>query len=155
MRHEKKLLALPVPPCPPLEQKERERASSYSWRYFIRYAAEVHNVDGDAVLSVTTFTVKGKPCHRFFQLENQCGVEVFQREDGYGNEKRVPGKLYGAGVDHFYEGLCSGWAYSTRTEFYGTEESARAVLEYLGPRMRPRKRPWSCWRSASRKTGRL
>ena len=60
MRHEKKLLALPVPPCPPLEQKERERASSYSWRYFIRYAAEVHSVDGDEVLTVTTFTVDGQ-----------------------------------------------------------------------------------------------
>ena len=132
MRHEKKLLALPVPPCPPLEQKERERASSYSWRYFIRYAAEVHSVDGDAILSVTTFTVDGDPCHRFFQLGNQCGVEVFQKETEYGNEKRVPGKLYGAGVDHFYEGLSSGWAYSNRTEFYGTEASTRAVLEYLG-----------------------
>ena len=85
MRHEKKLLALPVPPCPPLEQKERERIDSYAWRYFIRYAAEVHNVAGDAVLSVTTFTVDGDPCHRFFQLGDQCGVEVFQREDGYGN----------------------------------------------------------------------
>ena len=41
MRHEKKLLALPVPPCPPLEQRERERSTPYSWRYFIRYAAEV------------------------------------------------------------------------------------------------------------------
>lgn len=132
MRHEKKLLALPVLPCPPLEQKERERIDSYAWRYFIRYAAEVHNVAGDAVLSVTTFTVDGDPCHRFFQLGDQCGVEVFQREDGYGNEKREPGKLYGAGMDHFYEGLSSGWTYSTRTEFYGMEESAQAVLEYLG-----------------------
>ena len=132
MRHEKKLLALPVPLCPPLEQKERERVTPYSWRYFIRYAAEVHSVDGDAILSVTTFTVDGAPCHRFFQLGDQCGVEVFQREDGYGNEKREPGKLYGAGMDHFYEGLSSGWTYSTRTEFYGMEESAQAVLEYLG-----------------------
>ena len=132
MRHEKKLLALPVPPCPPLEQRERERSTPYSWRYFIRYAAEVHSVDGDEVLTVTTFDINGKPCHRFFQLGEQCGVEVFQREDGYGNEKREPGKLYGAGMDHFYEGLSSGWTYSTRTEFYGMEESARAVLDYLG-----------------------
>ena len=131
MRHEKKLLALPVPPCPPLEQRERERSTPYSWRYFIRYAAEVHSVDGDEVLTVTTFTVDGAPCRRFFQLGEQCGVEVFRREDGYGNERREPGKLYGAGVDHFYEGLSSVW-YSTRTEFYGVEASARAVLEYLG-----------------------
>lgn len=132
MRHEKKLLALPVPPCPPLEQKERERATSYSWRYFIRYAAEVHSVDGDAVLSVTTFTVKGKPCHRFFQFGDQYSMEVFHKENGFGSEKRVPGKMYSAGVDHFYEGISSRWAYSNRTEFYGTEASARAVLEYLG-----------------------
>ena len=131
MRHEKKLLALPVPPCPPLEQRKRERSTYHSWRYFIRYAAEVHSVDGDEVLTVTTFTVDGAPCHRFFQLGEQCGVEVFRREDGYGNERREPGKLYGAGVDHFYEGLSSVW-YSTRTEFYGVEASARAVLEYLG-----------------------
>lgn len=131
MRHEKKLLALPVPPCPPLEQRERERSTPYSWRYFIRYAAEVYSVDGDEVLTVTTFDINGKPCHRFFQLGEQCGVEVFQREDGYGNERREPGRLYGAGVDRFYEGLSSVW-YSTRTEFYGVEASARAVLEYLG-----------------------
>ena len=131
MRHEKKLLALPVPPCPPLGQRERERSTPYSWRYFIRYAAEVHSVDGDDVLTVTTFDINGKPCHRFFQLGEQCGVEVFRREDGYGNERREPGKLYRAGVDHFYEGLSSVW-YSTRTEFYGVEASARAVLEYLG-----------------------
>lgn len=131
MRHEKKLLALPVPPCPPLAQRERERATPHSWRYFIRYAAEVHSVDGDEVLTVTTFTVDGAPCRRFFQLGEQCGVEVFRREDGYGNDTRVPGKLYGAGVDHFYEGLSSVW-YSTRTEFYGVEASAQAVLKYLG-----------------------
>ena len=131
MRHEKKLLALPVPPCPPLEQRERERSTPYSWRYFIRYAAEVYSVDGDEVLTVTTFDINGKPCHRFFQLGEQCGVEVFQREDGYGNERREPGRLYGAGVDRFYEGLSSVW-YSTRTEFYGVEASARAVLDYLG-----------------------
>lgn len=131
MRHEKKLLALPVPPCPPLEQRERERSTPYSWRYFIRYAAEVHSVDGDEVLTVTTFDINGKPCHRFFQLGEQCGVEVFQREDGYGNERREPGRLYGAGVDRFYEGLSSVW-YSTRTEFYGVEASARAVLDFLG-----------------------
>lgn len=131
MRHEKKLLALPVPPCPPLERRERERSTPYSWRYFIRYTAEVHSVDGDEVLTVTTFDINGKPCHRFFQLGEQCGVEVFRREDGYGNERREPGRLYGAGVDHFYEGLSSVW-YSTRTEFYGVEASARAVLDYLG-----------------------
>ena len=34
-------------------------------------------------------------------------------------------------MDRFYEGLSSVW-YSTRTEFYGVEASARAVLEYLG-----------------------
>lgn len=145
MRHEKKLLALPVPPCPPLEQRERERSTPYSWRYFIRYAAEVHSVDGDEVLTVTTFDINGKPCHRFFQLGEQCGVEVFQREDGYGNEKREPGKLYGAGMDHFYEGLSSGWTYSTRTEFYGMEESARAVLDYLGTPDEAPERRWSCW----------
>ena len=132
MRHEKKLLALPVPPCPPLEQRERERSTPYSWRYFIRYAAEVHSVDGDEVLTVTTFTVDGEPCHRFFQLGEQCGVEVFRRENGYGNDTREPGKLYGAGVDHFYSGIGSLWAYDNRTEFYGTEASTRAVLEYLG-----------------------
>ena len=132
MDNEKKLLAIPVPPCPPLEQKERERATSYSWRYFIRYAAEVHSVDGDAVLSVTTFTVDGKPCHRFFQFGDQYSVEVFHKENGFGSEKRVPGKMYSAGVDHFYEGISSRWAYSDRTEFYGTETSARDVLEYLG-----------------------
>lgn len=132
MRHEKKLLALPVPPCPPLEQRERERSTPYSWRYFIRYAAEVHSVDGDEVLTVTTFTVDGEPCHRFFQLGEQCGVEVFRRENGYGNDTREPGKLYGAGVDHFYSGIGSRWAYDSRTEFYGTEASTRAVLEYLG-----------------------
>ena len=132
MRHEKKLLALPVPPCPPLEQRKRERSTYHSWRYFIRYAAEVHSVDGDEVLTVTTFTVDGAPCHRFFQLGEQCGVEVFQREDGYGNERREPGKLYGAGVDRFYSGICSLWAYDSRTEFYGTEASTRAVLDYLG-----------------------
>lgn len=132
MRHEKKLLALPVPPCPPLEQRERERATPHSWRYFIRYAAEVHSVDGDEVLTVTTFTVDGEPCHRFFQLGEQCGVEVFQREDGYGNERREPGRLYGAGVDHFYSGIGSRWAYDSRTEFYGTEASAQAVLDFLG-----------------------
>ena len=131
MRHEKKLLALPVPPCPPLEQRERERSTPYSWRYFIRYAAEVHSVDGDEVLTVTTFTVDGAACRRFFQLGEQCGVEVFRREDGCWNDTREPGRLYGAGMDHFYEGLSSGW-YSTRTEFYGVEASARAVLEYLG-----------------------
>ena len=132
MRHEKKLLALPVPPCPPLEQRKRERSTYHSWRYFIRYAAEVHSVDGDEVLTVTTFTVDGAPCHRFFQLGEQCGVEVFQREDGYGNERREPGKLYGAGVDRFYSGIGSLWAYDSRTEFYGTEASTRAVLDYLG-----------------------
>lgn len=132
MRHEKKLLALPVPPCPPLEQRERERSTPYSWRYFIRYAAEVYSVDGDEVLTVTTFDINGKPCHRFFQLGEQCGVEVFRREDGYGNERREPGRLYGAGVDHFYSGIGSWWAYDSRTEFYGTEASARAVLDYLG-----------------------
>lgn len=132
MRHEKKLLALPVPPCPPLEQKERERVTPYSWRYFIRYAAEVYSVDGDEVLTVTTFDINGKPCHRFFQLGEQCGVEVFQREDGYGNERREPGRLYGAGVDRFYSGIGSRWVYDSRTEFYGTEASTRAVLDYLG-----------------------
>ena len=132
MRHEKKLLALPVPPCPPLEQRERERSTPYSWRYFIRYAAEVHSVDGDEVLTVTTFTVDGEPCRRFFQLGEQFGVEVFRREDGYGNDTREPGKMYSAGVDHFYEGISSRWAYSNRTEFYGTETSTRAVLDYLG-----------------------
>ena len=132
MRHEKKLLALPVPPCPPLEQRERERSTPYSWRYFIRYAAEVHSVDGDEVLTVTTFTVDGAPCHRFFQLGEQCGVEVFRREDWSGNERREPGRLYGAGVDHFYSGIGSRWAYDSRTEFSGTEASTRAVLDYLG-----------------------
>ena len=131
MRHEKKLLALPVPPCPPLEQRERERSTPYSWRYFIRYAAEVHSVDGDEVLTVTTFDTNGTSCHRFFQLGEQCGVEVFRREDGYGNERREPGRLYGAGVDRFYEGLSGGWC-GHQTEFYGTEVSTRAVLEYLG-----------------------
>lgn len=131
MRHEKKLLALPVPPCPPLAQRERERYTPYAWRYFIRYAAEVHSVDGDEVLTVTTFDTNGKPCHRFFQLGEQCGVEVFFREDGYGNERREPGRLYGAGVDRFYEGLSGGWC-GPKKEFYGTEASARAVLDFLG-----------------------
>ena len=95
MRHEKKLLALPVPPCPPLAQRERERATPHSWRYFIRYAAEVHSVDGDEVLDLLEGASRGLisrgglPAHSFRDMVevNVIGGEealhvVLSMEDG-------------------------------------------------------------------------
>ena len=132
MRHEKKLLAVPVPPCPDFPQREREKSGPYSYIYYIRYAAEVLKVDGEEVLAVTTFDTSGKPCRRFWQAGEQNGVEVFRKEKGYGVDNRVPGKVYGAGIDRFYEGISPRWYGGNETRFYGEPSSAAAVLQYIG-----------------------
>ena len=131
MRHEKKLLAVPVPDCPNLEQRKREKNSPYSYTYFIRYAAEILTMDGEEVLAVTTFDTSGKPCRRFWQAGEQNGVEVFQEEKGYGVDNRAPGKIYGAAIDHFYAGISPRWYASNETQFYGEPSSAAAVLQYI------------------------
>lgn len=132
MRHEKKLLAVPVPPCPDLPQRKRVKINHYAYAYHIRYAAEVLTVDGEEVLAVTTFDVDGKPCRRFWQAGEQDGVEVFRKEQGYGADRREPGRMYGASIDHFYEGIPKSWYGGNETHFYGTTVSAGAVLRFLG-----------------------
>lgn len=132
MRHEKKLLAVPVPTCPGLQQREREKLNNYAYAYHIRYAAETLTVDGEEVLAMTTFDVEGKPCRRFWQAGEQNGVEVFRKEQGYGADRRVPGRMYGAAIEHFYEGIPKSWYGGTETHFYGEPESADAVLRFLG-----------------------
>ncbi len=132
MRHEKKLLAVPVPSCPELPQRERVKISSYAYAYHIRYAAEVLAVDGEEALAVTTFDVEGKPCRRFWQVGEQDGVETFRKEQEYGSNKREPGRMYGASIDHFYEGISPRWYGGNETHFYGELESADAVLRFIG-----------------------
>ncbi|MDY3690862.1 MAG: PcfJ domain-containing protein [Dysosmobacter sp.] len=129
MRHEKKLLAVPVPPCPDLPQRERVKISSYAYAYHIRYAAETAVVDGEKVLAVTTFDVEGKPCRRFWQVGEQDGVETFRKEQGYGANKREPGRMYGASIDHFYEGICPRWYGGNETNFYGEPEGFKEWCE--------------------------
>lgn len=131
MRHEKKLLAVPAPPCPDLPQKENEKNGQYGTLYHIRYAAEILTVDGEEVLAVTTFHTDGTPCRRFWQAGEQYGVEVFQKQE-YGYRKyRKPGKLYKAAIDSIYEGF-GGWYSSDKMHFYAIPASADAVLRFLG-----------------------
>lgn len=131
MKHEKKLLLIPAPPCPDIPQPERQENTDYGYTYFIRYTAEIHTVNGENVLGVTTYTVDGAPCHRFWQFGSQCGAEVFAAEKRYGVVSRIPGKMYGASLDYYYPGLNAGGYCSVRTRFCGTDESAMAILHYL------------------------
>ena len=131
MRHEKKLLAVPVPPCPDLPQYENEKNGQYGTLYHIRYTAEILTVDGEEVLGVTTFHTDGTPCRRFWQAGDRYGVEVFRKmEYGY-HQYRNPGKMYEAAIESIYEGF--GRYYSCdKTSFYAESASADAVLRFIG-----------------------
>lgn len=131
MRHERKLLAVPVLPCPDLPQKKTEKVNSYKSIYYIRYAAEVRPVDGENVLSVTTFHTDGTPCNRFWQVGEQNGLDVFRSEEYCYQKKRVPGKMYEAAIDSVYDGP-SRWYSGNETRFYGLPEDADAILRFLG-----------------------
>lgn len=131
MRHEKKLLAVPVPDCPDLPQKENEKNGQYGTLFHIRYAAEVLTVDGEEVLAVTTFYTDGTPCRRFWQAGEQYGMEVFRKQEYDYHNYRKPGKMYGAAIDSIYEDF--GRYYSRdKTNFYAPDESADAVLRFIG-----------------------
>lgn len=131
MRHEKKLLAVPVPPCPNLPQKENEKNGQYGTLYHIRYTAEILTVDGEEVLGVTTFHTDGSPCRRFWQAGDQYGVEVFRKmEYGY-KQYRMPGKMYEAAIESIYEGFGRYYS-SNKTIFYAEPASADAILRFIG-----------------------
>lgn len=131
MRHEKKLLAIPVPPCPDLPQREIEKNGQHGKLYHVRYAAEVLTVDGEEVLAVTTFHEDGAPCRRFWLAGEQYGAEVFRKQEYSYRKYREPGKLYEAAIESVYEGFGS-WYGSDKMHFYALPESADAVLRFLG-----------------------
>lgn len=132
MRHEKKLLAIPWPVCPPLEQKEPVKIDRYSTITQTRYCARVHVVEGEEVLEVVTFKTNGEPEYRFWQLADKWGVEVQDNEFVAWKKLREHGKIYGASIASMYPAIDRRWYHTERQEFYALPESADVVLQFLG-----------------------
>lgn len=132
MKHERELLALPVPPCPPLEQKAAVDVDRYKHIEFQRFHAEAVSIDGDDTLTVTTFAKEGKAEYRFFQQGDRCGMQVFEKENYTYGKNREPGKLYSASIDTTCPGVLGSWWGGTELQMYSTSESCEAVYHFLG-----------------------
>jgi len=132
MKHEKELLALPVPACPDLPQKPKEQIDKYKSREYIRYHAEIISFDDGDTLAVTTFDVGGTAEKRFFQNDKQYGMQVFKNEPYVWGKERVPEKLYECSVDSQYHKLIPSWWSDSTQVMYSTAASAESVYRFLG-----------------------
>lgn len=132
MRYEKALAALPVAPCPAIEQKPKEQIDKYRSVEYIRYEAEVLTVKGEDILSVTTYDTEGKSQFRFFLLKDQYGLQVFEPQTYSYSKKWEPGKIYRSSIDTAYYGIYTGRWSSNVQRMYGTPDSSKAVYRFLG-----------------------
>lgn len=131
MRYEKALAKLPVPPCPNLAQRPMKKIDDYKKAEYIRYSAEVVDMKGENVLSVTTYGTDESAKYRFFLLKDQYGMQAFeQQEFGY-HQKRLPEKIYRAAMNSIYRGLDSPWWSSTVQRMYSTAASDNVVYQFL------------------------
>lgn len=131
MKYEKKLVALPVPPCPELAQKQPEKIDKYKTREFLRFHAEIVTIEDSEILAVTTFTKEGKAEYRFFQNSTQWGTQVFETDEYAWRKSRKPGHLYETSVDTVYRATSNIWWSSTVLEAYSTPECRKAVYRFL------------------------
>lgn len=132
MRHEKELIAWPVPPCPALKQKKKEDIDRYKRIHYKRFHAELISIGDDETLAVTTFDEKGEAEYRFFQQGDKCGMQVFVPEAYNYNHNRLPGNFYTASVDNTYPGVLCSWWRSDELQMYSTKESCKVVYRFLG-----------------------
>ena len=132
MRHEKELLAHPVPPCPDIKQKPKKQIDRYKSEEYIRFSAETVKFGEDAVLSVTTYDKGGAAQYRFFLLGNQYGMQAFTKEQYAYQKWRDPGVFYGAAIDSVYTGLADHWYSSATQIMYSTPDNEFEALQYLG-----------------------
>lgn len=99
MKHERKLLALPIPACPELEQREEEKINSWRRIHYYRFAAELVEIEGSKVLAITVFDENDKAKFRVFQSKNQTGMQTFEKMVVDYRRSRVPGRMYEGGID--------------------------------------------------------
>ena len=125
MKHERELIALPVPACPDIEQVEDR---SNARRRYHRFTAEVVELGGDKILCITVIDVTGNAQYRFFHTPKQYGMQVFKTEAYSWHKTREPGKMYEGGVENIY---ASYWGESEREVLYGTERDEQTVIDYL------------------------
>lgn len=132
MRNEKRLLTVPILPCPKLKQKPDMKIDRYKKVRFLRFSAGIVTIKGEDVLMITTYDAKGAAEYRFFQAGDQYGMQVFRQEPYSYRRSREPGKMYRAAMDSVYPSLYKSWWYSDVTRMYSTAASNRAVYRFLG-----------------------
>ena len=131
MRHEKELVAWPVPPCPALAQKKKEDVDQYKRIHYKRFHAEIISIGPDDTLAVTTFDEKGEAEYRFFQQEDKCGMQVFKPETYNYSRDRKPGNFYTASLDNTYPQVLCRWWHSDELRMYSTKASCKVVYRFL------------------------
>lgn len=129
MRNEKKLLALPWPECPEIEQKAAETKNRWSSCHYWRFTAQLHTTGGEPVLGITVFNMGGTPKRRYWISETQHGMQVVAEEKTTYSPQREPGKMYSASID---TEMSVNQYYGTQEILYSTAENEKAVYDFCG-----------------------
>ena len=126
MKYEKQLLDWEWPTCPELEQRASEAKDKRTRYHYHRIRAEIVELGGIKNLGLTVFNQGGAPKYRFWQSENQMGMQVWQTCPMNYSSQYKPGKMYQSCIDSVYS---AEW-YSKEDIFYGLPEEEQLVKEF-------------------------